>query len=168
MGRYLPVLMLFAVIIGCQSMALSYKGTPARPDNRFPLVASEGDPVEWKAKDMALYYEMAPEEGALDIRGTVKRLDSIKKYPVVSYFRVSLHFIDADGIIIDSHQLCSAGNQIDQRSMSAGPSRSDFPYRPERRPSVSVTRAVSTKTAEKWPAKLAGKSGGCPEAMLRV
>ena len=109
------MLMLFAVIIGCQTMALTYKGKPARPDNRFPLVASEGDPVEWKAMDMALYYEMAPEDGALDIRGTVKRLNTIRKYPVVSYFRVSIHFIAADGIIIDSHQLWSAGNQIDQR-----------------------------------------------------
>jgi hypothetical protein len=107
--------MMCVTVTACKSMALTYEGTPARPDNRFPLAASEGEPAEWKAKDMALYYEMAPEDGVLDIHGTVKRLGTIGKYPVISYFRVSIHFIDADGIIVGSHQLWSAGNQVDQR-----------------------------------------------------
>jgi hypothetical protein len=112
--RWLPLLLLCAVIIGCAGLQTSYEGTPASPDNRYPLATREGGPAAWQAKDMALYYESFVKNGALEIKGTVERLNTIKNFSVINYFRVSVYFLNADGIILGNHLLWSAGSRVDE------------------------------------------------------
>jgi len=112
--RWLPLLLLCVVIIGCAGLQTSYEGTPANPDNRHPLTTTDGGPAAWQAKDMALHYESSVKNGALEIKGTVERLNTIKNFSVVSYFRVSIYFLNADGIILGNHLLWSAGNRVDE------------------------------------------------------
>ena len=112
--RWLLLSLLCAVIIGCAGLETSYEGTPAHPDNRYPLATREGGPAAWQAKDMALHYESFVKNGALEIKGTVERLNTIKNFSVINYFRVSIHFLDGEGVILGSHLLWSAGSRVDE------------------------------------------------------
>jgi len=112
--RWLPLLLLCGALIGCAGLQTSYEGTPAQPENRRPLTTTDGGPATWQAKDMALHYESSVENGALEIKGTVERLNTIKNFSVVNYFRVLIYFLDAEGIILDNHVLWSAGSRMDE------------------------------------------------------
>lgn len=113
--RWLPLLLLCTVIIGCAGLQTSYEGTPAHPDNRHPLTTTAGGPAAWQAKDMALHYESFVNNGALEIKGTVERLNTIKNFSVINYFRISIYFLNADGIILGNHVLWSAGSRVDEK-----------------------------------------------------
>ncbi|MGD9331439.1 MAG: hypothetical protein PVJ53_09005 [Desulfobacterales bacterium] len=105
----LPLLVLGAVINGCAGLSTSYEGTPARPDNRLALAAMDGKPQTWSAKDIAIHFTPSVGDDALQIDGTVEPLGSIKNFPTIKYLRASLHFIDAQGLILSSTGLWSAG-----------------------------------------------------------
>lgn len=111
---WFPFLLLCTVIIGCAGLQTSYVGTPAHPDNRYPLTTTNGGPAAWQAKDMALHYESFLNNGALEIKGTVERLNTIKNFSVINYFRVSIYFLNTEGIILGNQLLWSAGNRVDE------------------------------------------------------
>jgi hypothetical protein len=113
--QWLQVMLMCAAVIGCAGLKTSYVGTPARPDNRHPLATTDGGPAVWQAKDMALYYQTTVSNEALEIKGTVERLNTIKHFSVVNYFRVSIHFLDNEGIILGSHLLWAAGNRVEEK-----------------------------------------------------
>lgn len=112
--RWFSLLLLCAMIIGCAGLKTSYVGTPANPDNRYPLTTTNSGPAVWQAKDMVLHYETIVNNGVLKIKGTVERLNTIRNFSVVSYFRVSIYFLDADGIILGNQLLWSAGSRVDE------------------------------------------------------
>jgi hypothetical protein len=112
---WLQVLLLCAAVIGCAGLKTSYEGTPARPYNRQPVATTDGGPVLWQAKDMALQYESFLNNGVFEIKGTVERLNTIKHFSAVEYFRVSMHFLNSEGIILGSHLLWSAGNRVEEK-----------------------------------------------------
>ena len=112
--QWLLVMLFSASVIGCAGLTTSYEGTPARPDNRHPLATTDGGPAAWQAKDMALNYESFVNNGVLEIKGTVERLNTIKNFSVINYFRVSIHFLNGEGVILGSHLLWSAGSRVDE------------------------------------------------------
>lgn len=113
--QWLLLMLLCAAVISCAGLPTSYEGTPARPGNQQPLATTDGGPAVWQAKDMALHYESFVNNGVLEIKGTVERLNTIKHYSVISYFRVSMHFLNGEGIILGSHLLWSAGNRVEEK-----------------------------------------------------
>lgn len=113
--RLLMLILLCAVVTGCAGLKTSYEGTPARPDNRRPLATTDGGPAMWQAKDMALQYESSVNNGVLEIKGAVERLSTIKHFSIINYFRVSIHFLNDEGIILGSHLLWSAGSRVDEK-----------------------------------------------------
>ncbi len=98
-----------AAVIGCAGLTPSYEGTSARPDNRLALAAIEGTPQVWQTRDVALHFTAGLEQETLVIDGRVKRLGPIKNFGQIDDFRVSIHFVDAEGIILDSRLLWAAG-----------------------------------------------------------
>ena len=98
-----------AAVIGCAGLTPSYEGTSARPDNRLALAAIEGTSQVWQTRDVALHFTASLEKGALEIDGRVERLGPIKHFAWIDDFRVSIHFLDAEGIILDSRLLWAAG-----------------------------------------------------------
>lgn len=106
--RWGTALLLCAMTIGCAGVNSGYKGTSARTDNRFPLVTMDGTPATWQTKDIALHYNAGVSNDAIGINGTVERLGTIKHYSIVSNFRVRMHFLNAEGIILESHMLWGA------------------------------------------------------------
>lgn len=107
-GRVLFLLSLSAVI-GCTGLTPAYKGTPARPDNRLALAAIEGASQVWQTRDLALHFTAVVEKEALVTDGRVERLGPIEHFAWIDAFRVSIHFIDAEGGILDSRLLWTAG-----------------------------------------------------------
>jgi hypothetical protein len=97
------------LLIGCAGLALSYVGTAARPDNRLPLEGLRGRADVWQTRDVAIHYTTARDGEVVVIDGRVERLGPIKNFAHIDDFRIWLHFIDADGIVIASRLLWAAG-----------------------------------------------------------
>lgn len=107
-GRLLPMLC-WAAVVGCAGLPPSYEGTAARPENRLALGTLEGEPRVWQTREVAVHYRAALDKKALALDGRVERLGPIKHFDFIENFRVSIHFIDDEGIILDSRLLWAAG-----------------------------------------------------------
>ena len=101
------------VLSGCAGLLQGYEGTSARPDNRLPLAALSDKAAVWQRKDMAIHYTAAVKADDLHVSGSIERLNTIKHFSAVNYFRVYIHFLTADGIILSSKLLWSASPGID-------------------------------------------------------
>jgi hypothetical protein len=116
--RPLPLVLLgCAVLAGCAGMLRGYEGTAARSDNRLPLAAMSDKAAVWQGKDVAIHYNAAVKADGLHISGSVERLNTIKHYSAVQHFRIYIHFLTADGIILSTKRLWSAGPGIDSTLM---------------------------------------------------
>lgn len=111
------VLMGCLILSGCAGLLKGYEGTVARPDNRIPLADLSDKAAVWQRKDVALHYTAAVNTGELHISGSVERLNAIKHFPAVNHFRIYIHFLTTDGVILDSKLLWSAGPGTDSTLM---------------------------------------------------
>jgi len=105
------------ILSGCAGLLKGYEGTMARPDNRVPLADLSDKAAVWQGKDVALHYTAAVKAGELHISGSIERLNTIKHFSAVNYFRIYIHFLTTDGVILDSKLLWSAGPGIDSTLM---------------------------------------------------
>lgn len=115
--RRLAVLVAMALsLLACAGAAAPpYVGKTARPENRFPLASlSEGE-TTWPAKDLNIYYNAVLAGNVLDTSGFIAFKPNLAKFPLVTYFRVYFHFLDADGRIIDTQLLWAAGTRTEVR-----------------------------------------------------
>ena len=103
-------------LLACAGVAAPpYVGKTARPENRFPLASlSEGE-TTWPAKDLNIHYNAVLAGDVLDISGFVEFNANLAKFPLVTYFRAYLHFMDADGRISDTKLLWAAGVRTEVR-----------------------------------------------------
>jgi hypothetical protein len=140
--RILPFcLMLLSGLVlgGCAGLLRGYEGTAARPENRLPLAAMADKTSVWRGKDVAIHYTAVMRAGELHISGSVERMNTIKHFSAVNSFRIYIHFLTTDGIIIASRLLWSAGPGIDstiirwtfdrQYPLPAGAAAIGFSYR---------------------------------------
>ena len=84
----------------------SYTGWETKPENRFTL--KEGGPhaVIWTSPDFELHYRYHLEGGRLTMEGLVIRQNRIKNFNRLQAW-ISIHMLDGDGIILDTHRLWS-------------------------------------------------------------
>jgi hypothetical protein len=84
----------------------TYTGRETKPDNRYYL--KEGGPhaVIWKSLDLNLHYRYRLEGNRLYVEGEVVRQNRIKHFHRLRAW-VSVHMLDANGIILDTHRLWS-------------------------------------------------------------
>jgi len=100
---------LLVMLGGCAGgLAMTSRGQPARPENRFPIRALQGQETTWQGPELALHYTAEHQTGNLVINGQVERRGPILKYPNVKDAVVYLHFLDAAGIILDTKLLWSS------------------------------------------------------------
>lgn len=113
---WLPLLMAM-VLAACAGQHAHdlYAGQPARADNRFVLASIQGQEADWVTPDLSLHYMAQPSGDLLDINGFVKFSSNLGKYPAINYFRIYIHFIDAQGVIIATRLLWSAAANSEVR-----------------------------------------------------
>ena len=105
--RWLAALAAVVWITGCGGTNwFSYTGWQVKPGNREAL--EEGGPhaAVWTTNDLILHYRYQLQGGRLDIEGSVERQDRIKNFPNLTAW-VSIHFLDPNGIIVETHRLWS-------------------------------------------------------------
>ena len=107
-GRLLSLLC-WTALIGCAGLTPSYEGTPVRSENRLALAAPEDASRVWRTRDVAIHFTAVLEGKTFAVDGRVERLGPIKNFARIDDFRVSIHFIDNAGIILDSRLLWAAG-----------------------------------------------------------
>ncbi len=112
------LVLLSGLVLGaCAGLLRGYEGTAARPENRLPLASMADKTTVWQGKDVAIHYTAAMSAGELHISGSVERMNTIKHFSAVNSFRIYIHFLTTDGIIIASKLLWSAGPGIDSTIM---------------------------------------------------
>lgn len=84
----------------------SYTGWQAKPDNRAALQDGGPHAAIWKTLDIGLHYRYVMEANHLEIEGKLIRQKRIKQFPDIVAW-VSIHFLDENGIILDTHRLWS-------------------------------------------------------------
>jgi len=84
----------------------SYTGWEAKPDNRSVLEKGGPHAAIWTTGDLALHYRYTLNDNRLDIEGRVVPQSRIKYFPSLTAW-VSIHFLDADGVIVATHRLWS-------------------------------------------------------------
>ena len=108
--RTAAVIAISLLLLACAgTMSAPYIGRTARADNRQPMTDPSGGEVTWRGKDLDVHYKGAQVGDLFEISGFVDFNSNLAKYPTIGYFRVYLHFVDAQGVILDSKLLWSAG-----------------------------------------------------------
>ncbi|MBC2735990.1 MAG: hypothetical protein HF981_16655 [Desulfobacteraceae bacterium] len=105
--RLMGGLIIVLLLNGCAGGSwFSYTGREAKPENRFVL--KEGGPhsVIWHSPDLDLHYRYHLEGNQLTVEGRVVRQNRIKHFSRLKAW-VSIHILDANGIILDTHRLWS-------------------------------------------------------------
>lgn len=112
--RIAAVMLLSLFLLACAAAA-PHIGKTARPDNRILTADLPGGDSTWRGKDIAIVYKAATAGPDLEISGFIEFSSNLAKYPGVNYFRVYLHFLDTDGLVLDSKLLWAPGGQRDSR-----------------------------------------------------
>jgi hypothetical protein len=94
------------MLIGCSGNPFSYVGKEAKPENRYALEDGGPHTAEWHSADLALQYTYRIESGRLYMEGTVVPANRIKHYSQLRAW-ISIHMLDANGIILATHRLWS-------------------------------------------------------------
>jgi hypothetical protein len=84
----------------------SYTGRETKPENRNALQQGGPHAAIWTTNDIELRYSYQLRDNRLDIEGQVVRQNRIKNFPNLTAW-VSIHFLDANGIILETHRLWS-------------------------------------------------------------
>ena len=108
-ARASVALLLSLAIVACATASAPHIGKTARPENRLPLSELSRTETTWTAKDLKLHYLAAQAGDNLEISGFVEFGSNLAKYPVINAFRVYLHYLDAEGLVLDSKLLWSTG-----------------------------------------------------------
>ncbi len=113
--RKTALLLASLALAACAAASAPHIGKTARPENRVPL--SDLPPTEstWAAKDLKLHYLAARAGANLQISGFVEFNSNLAKYPVINTFRVYLHYLDTDGLVMDSKLLWATGRNSESR-----------------------------------------------------
>ena len=112
--RMASVVGVYFLLLACAASA-PHIGRTARPDNRLLLADLPGGDITWRGKDIDIVYKAAAAGTDLEISGFIEFSSNLAKYPGVNYFRVYLHFLDADGVVQDSKLMWAPGGQRDNR-----------------------------------------------------
>ncbi len=107
--RAAAVMALSLALLACAAASAPHIGKTARPDNRLPLSALPEGETTWKAKDLDIRYRAVQAGDNFEISGFIDFGSNLGKFPMVGYFRVYLHFLDAQGVVLETHLLWSPG-----------------------------------------------------------
>lgn len=103
-------------LLACAGMsAPPHIGKTSRPENRVPLASLPAGETTWRAKDLDVHYKAVRTGDGLEISGFIEFGSNLGKFPLINYFRIHLHFIDADGRVLDSKLLWATGRQTETR-----------------------------------------------------
>jgi hypothetical protein len=101
---------LVALTAACQtSPQWSYTGALAQPDNRLVIEDGGPHPVRWENRDLILDYEYEKSPDQIRMLGRVALQDGNAKFPAIKRMHVDVHFLDANGLILDTGRLWTSG-----------------------------------------------------------
>lgn len=95
------------MLVGCSGGSwFTYTGREAKPDNRFALKDGGPHTAVWHSADLALQYTYRTEGNRIFVEGTVVPQNRIKHFHRLRAW-ISIHMLDANGIILATHRLWS-------------------------------------------------------------
>ena len=113
--RKTAALLASLALAACATASAPHIGKTARPENRVPLSELPRTESTWAAKDLKLHYLADRAGDNLQISGFVEFNSNLAKYPVINTFRVYLHYLDAEGLVMDSKLLWATGVNSESR-----------------------------------------------------
>lgn len=107
--RWFAHLAMMTLLVSCAgSNPLSYDGQAAQPDGRMAIKAGGPHEATWQNNDLVISYAYNRQTAEFDIRGRIQLQDRLDGLPSVEFLRVNIHFLDADGLILETRRLWTA------------------------------------------------------------
>ena len=104
---------LFALVFSALTLSacggknwFSYTGWETKPENRYVLKQGGPHGVVWTSADLEVHYRYVLKDNRLDMEGYVVRQNRIKHFDQLRAW-VSIHMLDENGVILDTHRLWS-------------------------------------------------------------
>ena len=106
-------------LMACQNTPFSYTDKQAGPRSRVGLETSAQHSATWHGEDLTIDYTTVFSAGKFQISGAVQ-LDRylVMGYMYLKYLYIHMHFLDADGKIIESHPVFNAGYRSPRRDIA--------------------------------------------------
>jgi hypothetical protein len=109
--RWIWILSFAYTLLACAGGgATRNAGDPTRPESRVMLESGGTHQGHWQTLDIAINFEYQQAMDRFDMAGAVELQKRIINFPTLDYLRIRVHFLDAEGVILTTHQLWSAGS----------------------------------------------------------
>lgn len=111
-------------------------GRPTKPHSRITLQIPGDHQERWQTNDIAINFNYQREADLFALTGmTIQMFGDVElqkrlyNFPVISYLRIWVHFLDDEGLILSTHRLWTASRQTDTHLIRFG-FRRQFPLPP--------------------------------------
>ncbi len=110
--HYFGLVLLACGLWACASSGVNRSvGVLTKPESRVDIQPGGPHAARWQTLDIALDFEYQWEQTQFDVRGTVELQKRIQAFTTLDHLRIRAHFLDAEGVILSTHLLWSAGNR---------------------------------------------------------
>ncbi len=86
-------------------------GNLTKVESRVDVQPGGPHEARWQTLDIALDFEYQWEQDQFDMQGTVELQKRIQAFTTLDHLRIRAHFLDAEGVILSTHFLWSAGHR---------------------------------------------------------
>ncbi len=97
-------------------------GRSTKPYSRITLSTANHHQERWQTNDIAIDFDYQREADLfavtgmmIQMSGTVELQKRLYNFPVISYLRIWVHFLDDEGLILSTHRLWTASRLTDTR-----------------------------------------------------
>ncbi|MGD8241234.1 MAG: hypothetical protein PVF59_00310 [Desulfobacterales bacterium] len=97
-------------------------GRTTKPHSRITLNTAGDHQERWQTNDIAIDFSYQREADlfamtgmAIQMSGKVELQQRLYNFPVISYLRIWMHFLDEEGLILSTHRLWTASRHTDTR-----------------------------------------------------
>lgn len=115
---FLGVITAGMLLFSCQSMGFTHQGRMSTQNE--PIELLQGGPHQglWQGPHLELNYSYEREHGLLSLNGEARLAQSLNTgFRTFDYFYLKVNFLDAEGKVLDSAGIYTAGYREDIRSM---------------------------------------------------
>ncbi len=112
--RAIGLILLLCSLMACANGIKSHLvGRQTKPESRVPIESGGPHEARWQTGDLAVIFDYQWESDQFDMAGHIELQKKIANFPMLEFLRIRAHFVDAEGVIIQTEHLWSVGHRVD-------------------------------------------------------
>ena len=109
-SRWVWLLLLTYVLWACAGAgAKRFAGRQTKPESRVAVERGGPHQAQWQTGDLTVKFDYQWEADRFDIAGAVVLSPKLQHFTTLDSLRIRLHFADAEGVILATHNVYNAG-----------------------------------------------------------